>query len=893
MLSPSHPREITIRLDHARAHWLTRDLIAWPDWIARDHVLTLHASATGALAVEDGAVVGADRTVTLQAEPGGLDPALLDHGWRHIAHYRALRLPSEETPESVAELLRGEIAVACTDADGRLVELTGVQLPGVLDDLYADAASKARLGTTVDGHGQPTLRVWAPTARQVTLHRCARPTPEDPLAPLADAVEAVALRRDDATGVWEVTLAAGWLGAPVVLEVTVFSPQTGGIVRNVVTDPYSVALTADGAHTLLIDPDDPALAPEGWDELAKPATGGSPSVYELHIRDHSIHDDRVPATDRGTYRAFTHGDSRGMRHLTELAQAGLTHVHLLPCNDIATIPDRAEDRVTPDIAWPDDPASEEPQRLQQAVRDRDGFNWGYDPRHFLAPEGSYATDPDGPVRVREVREMVAALNRAGLRVVLDVVFNHVHGSGQHADSVLDRVVPGYYLRLDGLGHVEASTCCPNTAAEHRMMEQLIVDAVVHWARAHKVDGFRFDLMGHPPKQTLLRVREALDALTLAEDGVDGSAILLYGEGWDFGEVAGGRQFTQATQRPMAGTGIATFNDRLRDAARGGTPFGPLREQGFLTGLATAPNEDEHRSPHHQREQARWDQTLIELGLAGNLADLALTAPDGATVRGAELTYAGSSGAGYTASPREQVVYVEAHDNETLFDLIQMRAPWRLTLEERARLARLGLSLTALAQGIAFFHAGSDLLRSKSLDRDSYASGDWFNRLDWSGEVSAFGSGLPPAESNAARWPLQRAVLRRAPRPTAEQAAATAAHLRELLAIRRSTSLLHLPSARAVRQQVRFHSSDRDLAPGLIVMELSGGDPAEGIRGLLAVFNAHADATRVAEPGIAQGPWRLHPVQQGSADARVRQRSWHTAADHAFHVPGRTTAVFVR
>ena len=227
------------------------------------------------------------------------------------------------------------------------------------------------------------------------------------------------------------------------------------------------------------------------------------------------------------------------------------------------------------------------------MRGKDAFNWGYDPWHFSAPEGSYASTAakaDGGARVAEFRTMVGGLHRDGLRVVLDQVFNHTAASGQDAKSVLDRVVPGYYHRLNATGAVETSTCCQNIATEHQMAQKLMVDSVVLWARDYKVDGFRFDLMGHHSRENMLAVRAALDALTLKRDGVDGKSVYLYGEGWNFGEVANNARFTQATQGQLGGTQIGSFSDRLRDAVRGGGPFDEdPRKQGFGSGELTDPN----------------------------------------------------------------------------------------------------------------------------------------------------------------------------------------------------------------------------------------------------------------------------------------------------------------
>ena len=209
-----------------------------------------------------------------------------------------------------------------------------------------------------------------------------------------------------------------------------------------------------------------------------------------------------------------------------------------------------------------------------AVAAADGFNWGYDPLHYTVPEGSYSLAPDGPARIREFRAMVQGLNRKGLRAVMDVVYNHTDASGQAERSVLDRIVPGYYHRLDADGGVETSTCCANTASEHSMMRRLMVDSVRTWARDYRVDGFRFDLMGHHMKADLLAVRAALDALTPARDGVDGKRSYVYGEGGNFGEVANGARGVNATQQNMAGTRIGTFlapglqSRNLDAAARG-------------------------------------------------------------------------------------------------------------------------------------------------------------------------------------------------------------------------------------------------------------------------------------------------------------------------------------
>jgi pullulanase len=503
------------------------------------------------------------------------------------------------------------------------------------------------------------------------------------------------MRPDPASGTWFIEGDADWTGQYYLYEVEVYVPQTGQIENNLVTDPYAISLSMNSLRSQIVDLRDPALAPDSWDGLVKPALAAFTdiSIYELHVRDFSIFDLTVPEADRGTYMAFTHAESDGMQHLRRLAEAGLTHLHLLPTFDIATIDEDKSTWVDLDFdqlaALP--PDSEEQQEIVYSVRAQDGFNWGYDPFHFNAPEGSYSTDPDGPQRIIEFREMVKALNENGLRVVVDVVYNHTNASGQSDKSVLDKVVPGYYHRLDGNGRMTRSTCCENTATEHDMMRKLMVDSVILWATVYKVDGFRFDLMGHHMVDDMIAVREALDGLTMEEHGVDGRSIYVYGEGWDFGEVAGNARGRNATQLDVGGLGIGTFNDRLRDAVRGGNPFGGYLEQGFATGLYTIPNEHENRSETMQQLTLFRFADQTRVGLAGNLADYTLIDGQGNEVRGRDIDYNGSP-TGYTLSPEEHIVYVSAHDNETLFDAVQFKAPGEMGLEDRVRMQNLALSV---------------------------------------------------------------------------------------------------------------------------------------------------------------------------------------------------------
>jgi pullulanase-type alpha-1,6-glucosidase len=854
----------------ARAQWVRDDLLAWdvPDADSRRY--RLHWSTAGDLAVDAEAVTGGS-SVPLRLDPAGL-PADVLADFPQLEGYEAFRL-DRTAVRQVDEILTGQLAVASYDADGTLHDATGVQVPAVLDDVYAAAADR-ELGVTWSGR-RPTLSLWAPTAQAVAA---------------VVGGQRVPMRRQ-ADGTWTVTGPATWKGAAYTYEVKVWAPSVQRVVTNEVTDPYSVALTTNSQKSLVVDLADPALAPAGWSGTTAPriAQPEDRNVYELHVRDFSIGDETVPAAERGTYLAFTHDDTAGMRHLRELAGAGLNTVHLLPAFDIATIEERRAAQAVPDCDLEAmAPDSTEQQECVDAVRSKDGFNWGYDPLHYTTPEGSYATDPEGVRRTVEFRRMVQGLNRSGLQVVMDVVYNHTAASGQDATSVLDRVVPGYYQRLDAKGAVETSTCCSNTATEHRMMEKLMIDSVLTWARDYKVNGFRFDLMGHHSLANMQHLRAALDRLTVRRDGIDGRSIYLYGEGWNFGEVADDARFVQATQRNLAGTGIGSFSDRLRDAVRGGGPFDEdPRVQGFGSGLFTDPNGAEaNGTPAEQRERLLHLQDLVKLGLAGNLRDFSFRTSTGETVTGKEVDYNGQP-AGYAADPSETVTYVDAHDNETLFDSLALKLPRGTSMADRVRMNTLSLSTVALSQGVVFWHAGTDLLRSKSLDRNSYDSGDWFNRVDWARRENTFGSGLPPEADNGAKWDHMRPLLADpALKPGPEAMDAAHARALELLRIRSSSPLFRLGSAAAIQAKVSF----LDAEPGVIAMlvdDTAGTDADPDRDGVLVVLNATPAATTVSGTG---GGWTLHDVQASGGDEVVKGS---TVAADAVTVPARTAAVFER
>ena len=894
-----------------RAYWVTSNILAWPtsllpEGVTRAQVLDgsaklsyeLVTAPEGGAGLSDGAVTGA--TTTALTVAGDL-PAEVTTAHPNLNGYIALKAPIDEAV--AREALTGQIAVAQKSGES-VNAFTGVQIAPVLDSLYAQAATQASYGVNWNEAGNPTFALWAPTAKSVALVSWNTSTPSGSDADIpGDGLRTEAVRGDD--GRWSVDNAAGEIheGAQYLWEVTVYVPETGKVEKNLVTDPYSVSLTVDSTRSVAVNMNNPSTVPAVWTNSKAPVIqdDAQRSIYELHVRDFSAADTSVPEYMRGTYMAFTQFESNGMRHLDELARAGMNTVHLLPTFDIATIPETRAEQKTPAIPEDAGPASEEQQAAVSAVADQDAYNWGYDPLHWMAPEGSYATSShqNGGARVREFRSMVGGLHSIGMQVVLDQVYNHTPAAGQSATSVLDRVVPGYYQRLNASGGVETSTCCSNVATENAMSEHLMIDSMIHWAKYYHVDGFRFDLMGHHPAAEMKRAKEALKSLTLEKDGVDGSRLYIYGEGWNFGEVANNALFTQATQGQLDGTGIGAFNDRLRDAVHGGGPFDEDHRvfQGFGSGAFSDFNGLDTRSEAERRADYLHRVDLVKLGLAGNLKDYTLTTYDGKTVLGAQLDYNGQ-GAGFASQPAENVNYVDAHDNETLFDLITYKMPADAPMENRVRMSLISQASVALSQSPSFWASGTEMLRSKSLDRDSFNSGDYYNAIDWTMHDNGFGHGLPVKSKNGAAWDHMRPLLENPDlKPSPEQIDSSSEIAMDFLRVRSSSRLFTLGSADLIRSKVSFPNSGEGAVDGTIVMLINdeagvGSDVDAALDGALVVFNATDKTMTTAVDGLAGRVFKLHDAQANGSDAVVKDSSFD-AKTGSVTVPARTVAVFTQ
>ncbi|KAG5152446.1 hypothetical protein JHK84_028918 [Glycine max] len=892
---------------YSRAYWVAESLIAWDVDVGNGFSCYLLASKNASLTIANCQIQGEDLKIKLQEDRVGL-PANVVEKFPHIRGYKVFSLPPTL---DVKPLLKFQLAVVICDSDGECMNCTGLQLPGVLDDLFSYSGPLGALFS----EEAVSLYLWAPTAQAVHAYIYKDPSGDDP-------IEIVCLEEEN--GVWRTKGPKSWEGCYYVYEVCVYHPSTMQIEKCYTSDPYARGLSSDGRRSFLLNLDSVKLKPDGWDNLAnkKPTihSFSDISIYEMHIRDFSASDLSVQPEFRGGYLAFTLQDSAGVLHLKKLSSAGITHVHLLPTFQFAGVDDQKEDWrfVDTSILESLPPDSDQQQALITAIQNFDGYNWGYNPVLWGVPKGSYASNPNGPYRTIEFRKMVMALNHIGLRVVLDVVYNHLQGSGPFDEhSVLDKIVPGYYLRRNSDGLIEHSTCINNTASEHFMVERLILDDLVHWAVNYKIDGFRFDLMGHIMKSTMVKAKTALQCLTKEKDGLDGSSIYIYGEGWDFGEVAKNGRGVNASQFNLPGTQIGSFNDRIRDAILGGSPFGHPLQQGFVTGLLLQywsefpakrgnekllqkPNGHDHGTEANAKSMLAASMDHIQIGMAANLKDFVLTNSEGEEVKGSEILTYGGTPVAYASCPIETINYVSAHDNETLFDIVSLKTPMDISVSERCRINHLATSIIALSQGIPFFHSGDEILRSKSLDRDSYNSGDWFNRLDFTYNSNNWGVGLPPQEKNEKNWPLIKPRLANPSfRPQKTDILATVDNFLNLLCIRYSSPLFRLKTANTIQERVRFHNTGPSWVCGVIVMSIEDGH--NGFPGLsqldpiysfiVVVFNASPKEVSFVSPALQLRNLQLHPIQVSSSDDLVKS-SRYEASSGCFVVPRRTTAVFV-
>ncbi|CUO91973.1 pullulanase [Clostridium disporicum] len=435
--------------------------------------------------------------------------------------------------------------------------------------------------------------------------------------------------------------------------------------ENVLVDPYAKAVGVNGNRSMVIDLE--ATNPEQWDEDTKPELNNwtDSIIYEVHVRDFTIDESSgIEASIRGKFKGFIE-DKTPLNHLKEM---GFTHIHLLPSFDYASV-------------------DETKLHLPQ-------YNWGYDPKNYNVPEGSYSTNPyKGEVRIKEFKELVQKLHREGLRVVMDVVYNHTFD----LNSFLNLAVPKYYYRADEDGnYTDGSACGNETASDRYMFRKYMVDSVVYWAKEYHIDGFRFDLMGLHDIETMKEIRRELDKID--------KSIIIYGEGWAGGPtpLSDEKAALKKNTFKYNDLQIAAFSDDCRDGIKGHVFY--EEEAGFVNGgkdLEEAIKFSVVASTKHP--QVDVNKAMYARNFWAN-------------------------------EPYQTITYASAHDNLTLWDKLQT-VNKDVSEDELIKMNKLAAAIVLTSQGISFIHAGEEIARTKmdeegNLIENSFKSSDYVNKLRW-------------------------------------------------------------------------------------------------------------------------------------------------------------------
>lgn len=496
------------------------------------------------------------------------------------------------------------------------------------------------------------FRIWAPSATNAELLFYKNGTEGEPLQ--------IHTMSEGIHHTWWVKVNGDQIGKFYTIRVKI-----NGKWQDEVTDPYAKAVGVNGKRAMVVNLKE--TNPKGWESDKSPAFKNPTDavIYELHVRDASI-DKNSGVKNKGKFLGLTErgtmneaGLSTGLDHIKEL---GVTHVHLLPCFDFNSV-----DETKPDTK----------------------YNWGYDPLNYNVPEGSYSTNPyDGITRIKEFKQLIKIFHENGLRVVMDVVYNH---TALTENSNLNQLVPGYYYRQTKDGNFSNASACGNeTASERPMMQKFILESMQYWVKEYHIDGFRIDLMGVHDIKTMNLISKELHKIK--------PDILLYGEGW----TAGSSPLPDSLRAIKANAHkldrIAVFSDDIRDGIKGSV------------------------FEHHDKGFASGKKGMEESIKFGVVASLQHPQVDFGKVNYSKAPYA--------KQPYQTITYAECHDNHVLWDKLAISAK-EASGEERMNMHKLALSVVLTSQGISFLHAGTEFLRSKKGVENSYESPDSINVLDWS------------------------------------------------------------------------------------------------------------------------------------------------------------------
>lgn len=508
--------------------------------------------------------------------------------------------------------------------------------------------------------------IWAPTAKEVKLVLYGTNGNDYNNKPK----EVIPMEKDK-NGTWKIIKYGDLNGQYYNYIVNVDNKE------NEVTDPYAKAVGVNGNRAMVIDLD--STNPKGWNKDKRPKLDNITEniIYEMHIRDFSI-SDNSGITYKGKYSGVWQPNTiipgtnvkTGIEHLKEL---GITTVHLLPTFDHKSI---------------DETQLDTPQ-----------YNWGYDPQNYNVPEGSYSSNPyEAQIRIEEFKEMIQELHKCGIRVVMDVVYNH---TGKIYDSQFNLAVPDYYYRQNKNGEFSNGSGCGNEiASERSMVRKMIVDSVKYWAKEYHIDGFRFDLMGLHDIETMKKIREELDDID--------KSIIMYGEGWNGGSSSLKEEdaaFKKNTYK-FEDKQVASFSDDIRDAIKGNV-FNK-EEPGFINGKTGL-------------------EEAIKFGIV-------------ASTKHKEIDYSkiNYSNGPWANEPYQTVTYTSAHDNYTLYDKLQITNK-NASKDELIQMNKMAAAIILTSQGIPFIHSGDEFARTKinedgSFNENSYNASDSVNKLDWQRKI---------------------------------------------------------------------------------------------------------------------------------------------------------------
>ncbi|EJV46684.1 MULTISPECIES: type I pullulanase [Bacillus] len=571
------------------------------------------------------------------------------------------------------------------------------------------------------------FRVWAPTASEAKLVTYKK---------WNDKIGTEINMQQGEKGTWKAEIKGKQKGLFYTYKVKIGDKWTEAV------DPYVRAASVNGDKGVVIDLNE--TNPKKWKANKKPEFKKPEDaiIYELHVRDLSIQPESgikqkgkyLGVTEKGT--KGPEGVKTGLDHMKDL---GVTHVQFLPIFDYASV---------------NEETLNEPQ-----------YNWGYDPKNFNVPEGSYSTNPYEPtVRITELKQMIQVLHDNNLRIVMDVVYNHMYNA---AESNFHKLVPGYYYRYNEDGTFANGTGVGNdTASERKMMRKFMVDSVTYWAKEYNLDGFRFDLMGIHDYETMNEIRKAVDQID--------PSIILHGEGWDLNTpLAAELKANQKNAEKMKG--IAHFNDNIRDGLKGSV-F-EEKENGFVNG-----------------KQNMEDR--IKKGIT------------------AGIDYDTNSST--YQDPEQVLTYVEAHDNHTLWDKLELTNPGD-SAEVRKQMHKLSSSILLTSQGIPFLHAGQEFMRTKYGDHNSYKSPDSINQMDW----------------------LRRAAYNN-----------EVDYMKGLIDLRKKYPAFRMTST----EQIKKHISFIDAPKNVIAYSIDGKGNGNKNENFMVAHNANRESVDITLP--SKGPWKV-------------------------------------